>query len=71
MQWRNKQGQWQDVVGWQSNTIAKPIKWWVSAKEFGVGQFRWVLLRNNKVVAQSEPFSLPKKAREMLTIKIK
>jgi hypothetical protein len=69
VQWRNAQGQWQTVSGWQNTLTAKPTRWWVSPQEFGAGVFRWVVIKGGKTVAESRPFYLPKRARDTLIVR--
>jgi len=69
VQWQDSKRQWQDVPGWRSMLGTKVLKWWVSPKDFGAGPFRWVVLRNKAIVAQSQPFTLPKRAGSTLTVR--
>lgn len=69
VQWRDSQGEWHNVNGWQGNldklnttadsTISGEKSWWVSGDLMGKGTFRWTVNWNNTALATSEPFSLP------------
>ena len=69
VQWQDSQKQWHDVPGWRNMLGAKMLKWWVSPKDFGAGPFRWLVIRKKVIVAQSQPFSLPKNASITLTVR--
>jgi len=69
VQWQDSQQQWLDVPGWRSMLGARVSRWWVSPRDFGAGPFRWIILRDKTIIAQSQPFTLPKKAGITLTIR--
>ncbi len=69
VQWQDSQQQWLDVPGWRSMLGARVSRWWVSPRDFGAGPFRWIILRDKTLIAQSQPFTLPKKAGSTLTVR--
>jgi hypothetical protein len=73
VQWQDSAGGWQNVEGWQGTLEARQEKlWWVAAKDFSTGPFRWVILdqSNGSLVAVSEPFLLPTGADQMVQITV-
>jgi hypothetical protein len=66
VQWQDVNGDWHDVDGWHGNLDkAGRIRWWVAAKDFGRGPFRWVVES-----AISAPFHLPAGARQTVEINL-
>jgi hypothetical protein len=64
VQWQDSNGDWQDVEGWRGALDnGGRIRWWVAAKDFGSGPFRWVVGE-----AASEPFNLPTGAGQTLRV---
>ncbi|MCB0170599.1 MAG: hypothetical protein KDJ97_08610 [Anaerolineae bacterium] len=60
VQWQDINGDWQDVDGWQGSLDQSgQRRWWVAAKDFGTGPFRWVVGDTAAPTAASEPFHLP------------
>jgi hypothetical protein len=62
VQWQDPAGNWRDVDGWQGTLTATGfIRWWVAAKDFNTGPFRWLVKSGptGPVLGVSEPFSLP------------
>lgn len=71
VQWQNSAGAWENVDGWQGSLDeAGRCSWWVAAKDFGRGPFRWVITqgKGGPVLSASEPFYLPAGANE--TVKV-
>ena len=66
VQWQDSAGDWRDVEGWRGNlNDAGQIRWWVAAKDFGSGPFRWTVGE-----AASEPFNLPSGAGQTVLVSI-
>ncbi len=62
VQWQDSAGGWHNVEGWRGFLEANGGKrWWVAAKDFDTGPFRWVVYQkpNGQPVATSIPFHLP------------
>jgi hypothetical protein len=60
VQWQDSTGNWRDVEGWQGMLDERGGKrWWVAAKDFGAGPFRWVVGKTDALAAVSKPFNLP------------
>ena len=72
VQWRDGDGNWQDVDSWRAPVSDKPTVWWVTEKHFGHGPFRWVIyLPNEKsTLLTSEMFYLPSAAGEAVAIRL-
>ncbi len=44
VQWQDVNDNWQDVEGWRGTLDERGVRrWWVDAKDFGTGPFRWVI----------------------------
>jgi hypothetical protein len=71
VQWQDRSGNWHDVDGWRGN-LAQSTRWWVAAKDFGTGPFRWVVRQgiDGSLISTSAPFNLPDEANEILQIGI-
>lgn len=71
VQWQDSAGNWHDVEGW-SGTLDQNggRRWWVAAKDFGKGPFRWVISRgpDGTELGRSQPFNLPARANEITVI---
>ncbi len=66
VQWQDSNGDWQDIEGWRGTLdSAGRIRWWVAAKDFGSGPFRWVVGE-----AASEPFNLPAVGAETVVVSL-
>lgn len=68
VQWQDSTGGWRDVEGWQGSLEAGGYKrWWVAAKDFDTGPFRWVVYQRpgSQFLAAGVPFNLPHRANEM------
>lgn len=65
VQWQDSNGDWQMVEGWQG-PAASNTRWWVAAKDFGRGPFRWAILSGpgGAVLEASSPFTLPQQPNE-------
>ncbi|MEM7347426.1 MAG: hypothetical protein AAF485_24570, partial [Chloroflexota bacterium] len=61
VQWQNVNNDWEDVTGWQGTLTQGSRRWWVDAKDFGTGPFRWVITdgKGGTVIATSDSFNLP------------
>ena len=60
VQWQDPAGNWHVVEGWQGSLDERGgVRWWVAAKDFGTGPFRWVVGDSITTVTVSEPFNLP------------
>ena len=61
VQWQDANGDWQNVEGWQGVVDNGYRRWWVAAKDFGKGPFRWVVFNSpgGLLIATSNPFNLP------------
>jgi hypothetical protein len=72
VQWQDSAGGWHDVEGWQGTLHEGRRVWWVAAKNFGEGPFRWRVYQalGGGLLAESEPFYLPDSAGETLTIAV-
>ncbi len=73
VQWQDKSGNWHDVDGWKGALGATGLeRWWVAAKDFNTGPFRWVVTQGpgGPEVAASQPFNLPARANEILRIEV-
>jgi hypothetical protein len=71
VQWQDTNGGWQQVEGWQGTLEADGSKrWWVAAKDFGKGPFRWVILarQGGQPLATSALFYLPDEAYEVVQV---
>lgn len=73
VQWQDVNGDWHSVEGWQGTpSPAGTVRWWVAAKDFEAGPFRWLVRhgKNGPVVVGSPPFYLPAQPNELLQIEI-
>lgn len=73
VQWQDSAGNWHDVEGWQGTLDAAGGKrWWVAAKDFGTGPFRWVVQYGpgGSVLGMSAPFHLPGGAAEIMQVTV-
>ena len=71
VQWQDSGGGWHDVPGWRG--LLKPgghERWWVAAKDFGTGPFRWSVTREpgGALLGSSQAFNLPDQANDTLQI---
>jgi hypothetical protein len=73
VQWEDSASGWQDVEGWQGPLNADGRQqWWVEAKDFGSGPFRWAVVEggDEQPLATSASFHLPRKAGETMRIEV-
>ena len=71
VQWQDNAGGWHDVEGWRGHLDAGGgQRWWVAAKDFGAGSFRWVVSQEpgSEQLTASDPFILPDAANQTLQI---
>jgi len=74
VQWQDRQGNWHNVDGWQGWPDSGGKKWWVAAKDFGTGPFRWVVYQgqnNGPEVGHSDNFLLPPFALQTVQVTVK
>ena len=69
VQWQDSAGNWHEVEGWRGSLPAS-ARWWVAAKDFGKGPFRWAVTQEpgGRVLGLSAPFYLPGAANETLGV---
>jgi hypothetical protein len=73
VQWQDSAGGWRDVEGWQGSlTVDGCQSWWVAARDFGRGPFRWVVSEGpgGTLLASSGPFNLPGASGEVLVVEV-
>lgn len=74
VQWRDAQGDWHDVDGWQGYLDdGEGVKrWWVAPADFQTGPFRWVLAetRGGEVQETSVAFDLPQRSHQVVVVVI-
>lgn len=73
IQWQDSTGAWRDVEGWQGTLDETGgRRWWVAAKDFGKGPFRWTVYRRqgDDLLATSQPFNLPQGANEVMQMEL-
>ena len=66
-------GAWENVDGWQGTLDeAGRCRWWVAAKDFGSGPFRWVVTqgKGGPVLSTSESFYLPASANQVRQVEM-
>lgn len=71
VQWQDRAGGWHDVEGWRGMLDARGSRrWWVAAKDFGTGPFRWVVSQGpgGPVLGISQSFNLPSEAGQVLLV---
>jgi hypothetical protein len=55
VQWQDSAGNWHDAEGWRGTLDSSGyICWWVAAKDFGTGPFRWVITGGDSVSVADE-----------------
>lgn len=71
VQWLGADGNWHDVDGWQGPVPANN-QWWVAAKDFNTGPFRWAIKSDpgGEVIGASESFMLPQFPNETLIVSV-
>lgn len=73
VQWQDSSGGWHDVEGWRGTLDASGYRrWWVDAKDFGTGPFRWGVSQGpgGPALGASQPFSLPLEAGQVLLVAV-
>jgi hypothetical protein len=72
VQWQDSANNWRDVEGWSSEAEGSTLRWWVAAKDFGTGSFRWVVRQglDGPQLGVSKPFNLPGSPNETAQIEI-
>lgn len=73
VQWQDSSGGWHDVGGWQSALgVTGYQRWWVAAKDFGTGPFRWIVTQGQggSMLGASETFTLPGRANETIKVAV-
>ena len=71
VQWQDSAGGWHDVEGWRGPLAdSNNRRWWVAAKDFGAGPFRWAVTQGQggSLLGVSAPFNLPSGVNEMLQV---
>ncbi len=70
VQWQDSAGEWHNVDGWQGPPEGNGRQWWVEAKNFGKGPFRWVVTRGpgGAQAGISAPFNLPAGAGQRVQV---
>jgi hypothetical protein len=71
VQWQDSAGGWHDVEGWRGPlSDANNRRWWVAAKDFGTGPFRWAVTQGpgGPLLGVSAPFNLPGGANETVQV---
>ena len=71
VQWQDSSGGWHDVEGWRGPLAdSNNRRWWVAAKDFGKGPFRWAVTQGQggSLLGVSAPFNLPSGANETLQV---
>lgn len=69
VQWQDSAGGWHDVEGWRG-PLADNRRWWVAAKDFKTGPFRWAVTQGQagSPLGVSAPFNLPSGANEVVQV---
>lgn len=73
VQWQDNNSNWHTVDGWQGHLDSAGIRrWWVAAKDFGKGPFRWQIsgASGQTPLGTSPPFYLPDEANDVLIVTI-
>jgi hypothetical protein len=70
VQWRSAEG-WHKVEGWRGS-LPESGRWWVAAKDFGAGPFRWLVTQGpgGPALGVSEPFYLPQFPNETRQVRV-
>lgn len=71
VQWKDRDGNWHDIEQWWGTLDTNNSeKWWVAAKDFNTGPFRWQITRGKggAVLATSDNFNMPGEAGRILLI---
>lgn len=72
VQWQDSGGGWHKVDGWQGPPEGSGRRWWVEAKDFGKGPFRWAVTRgqDGSLAGVSEIFNLPAGAGQRVQVTV-
>ncbi len=73
IEWQDSNGNWQSVEGWGGWLDQQgQRRWWVAAKDFGTGPFRWVVSPEVDGLGGliSENFFLPTESNQIVKIGI-
>jgi hypothetical protein len=73
VQWQDSRGGWHEVEGWQGSlSSGGSRRWWVAAKDFGTGPFRWLVRSRagGPVVGASADFYLPQAVGETVRVAV-
>lgn len=70
VQWQDSAGGWHNVEGWQGPPEGSSRQWWVEAKDFGKGPFRWTVTRGpgGPMAGVSASFNLPAGAGQQVQV---
>lgn len=72
VQWQDSAGNWRDVEGWRGPLAEGNRRWWVAAKDFGSGPFRWAITQGpgGPLLGVSTLFNLPGQANQTLLVPV-
>ncbi|MCP4409516.1 MAG: hypothetical protein GY807_17550 [Gammaproteobacteria bacterium] len=73
VQWQDSDGNWHVVEGWQGILNDQGYRrWWVEAKDFGKGPFRWQVYQHQEgdLRATSRLFHLPQGANKVVKVEV-
>jgi hypothetical protein len=72
VQWQDSAGGWHNVGDWQGPPEDSGRQWWVAAKDFGKGPFRWLVTQGpgGAQVGVSGPFNLPASANQTVLVTV-
>ena len=73
VQWQDNTGGWHDVEGWRGPLTGSANRiWWVAARDFGKGLFRWVITEGSggRLLGASQTFNLPNQANQTLWVRV-
>ena len=72
VQWQDANGDWQAVEGWQGTLNNGTRRWWVAAKDFGKGPFRWAIFNapGGALIAAGDPFNLPSQPNQVIYVNV-
>lgn len=72
VQWQDSAGGWHDVEGWRGPLAEGNRQWWVAARDFGTGPFRWSITEGSggRLLDASQTFNLPTHANETLRVTV-
>jgi len=73
VQWQDGLGDWHDIEGWRGTldeiyTDGGRKTWFVPEQHFGTGPFRWLIYQDEKTLATSEPFDMPKTDNQLVRV---